>query len=112
VPATWRAAVVELVRRSRDHPDVRVGSSVRGSIDIARLAVSLSSLRGTAATDWQVGLDAALVALTGRVRLHESCARSPEEVVRELYEGVFGVEPAADADSAETAEDGGAPGGA
>jgi len=112
VPATWRAAVVELVRRSRDHPDVRVGSSVRGSIDIARLAVSLSALRGTAATDWQVGLDAALVALTGRVRLHESCARSPEDVVRELYEGVFGVEPADDADSAESTEDGGAPGGA
>ncbi len=109
VPEPWRAQVVDLVRRSRDHADVRVGSSVRGSIDLVRLGVSLSTRRGSTVTDWHTGLDAALVALSGRVRLHESCTRTPEAVVRELYEAVFGAEPTErDTDD----EDGGAPGGA
>ena len=109
VPVPWRAQVVDLVRRTRDHADVRVGSSVRGSIDLVRLTVSLARRRGTPVTDWHTGLDAAMVALSGRVRLHESCGRTAEAVVRELYEAVFGAEPreAADGD-----EGGGAPGGA
>ena len=93
VPAPWRDSVVELVRRTRSHPDVRIGSSVRGAIDLVGLAVSLGGRRGRAATDWQVGLDAALVALSGRVRMSETCPRTPDDVVRELYIGVFGAEP-------------------
>jgi MoxR-like ATPase len=111
VPASWRAQVVDLVRRTRDHADVRVGSSVRGSIDLVRLTTSLAPRRGTAVTDWHTGLDAALVALSGRVRLHESCARTPEAVVREMYEAVFGAEPR-ESDAADDGEGGGASGGA
>jgi len=109
VPMAWLAQVVDLVRRTRAHPDIRVGSSVRGSIDMVRLAVSLGGLRGHEPVDWSVGLDAALVSLSGRVRLQESCARSPEDVVRELYEAVFGVQAA---DPTESTAGGGAPGGA
>ena len=43
--------------------------------------------------DWHAGLDAALVSLSGRIRMHESAGRRPEEVVRELYEQVFGAPP-------------------
>jgi MoxR-like ATPase len=112
VDPAWRAQVVDLVRRTRAHPDVRVGSSVRGAIDTVRMAVSLGELRGQppatgSSGSWRTGLDAALVALSGRVRLQESCARAAEDVVRELYEAVFGREPAEDRDEA-----GGAPGGA
>lgn len=109
VSPAWQAQVVELVRRTRAHPDVRIGSSVRGSIDLVRLAVSLGALRGQPPTGWRVGLDAALVALSGRVRLQESCSRSAEAVVSELYEAVFGAEPD---DAEKAAEDGGASGGA
>ncbi len=109
VPTAWLAQVVDLVRRTRAHPDIRVGSSVRGAIDMVRLAVSLGGLRGHDSTSWPVGLDAALVSLSGRVRLQESCARAPEDVVRELYEAVFGAPPS---DPAESTKDGGAPGGA
>ena len=104
VPAEWRARVVDLVRLTRGHPGVRVGSSVRGAIDMVGVAVALGrrrALNGHAgkpagAIDWRTGLDAALVALSGRIRLDESSARTPEDVVRELYESVFGAEPAAD----------------
>jgi MoxR-like ATPase len=92
----WRSRAVRLVRRTREHPDVRVGSSVRGAIDMVRLAGALARRRRTAPTDWQVGLDAALVALSGRIRLHESCARPPETVIRELYEAEFGAPPRAE----------------
>jgi MoxR-like ATPase len=96
VPVEWRERVVELTRRTREHDDVRIGSSVRGAIDLARIASSLAGARGTVVTDWRVGLDAALVSLSGRVRLVESCTRPPEEVVRALYEAVFGPEPRPD----------------
>jgi hypothetical protein len=112
VPEAWRASVVELVRRTRSHPDVRVGSSVRGAIDLTRLTVALARRRSTEVTDWHAGLDAAVVALSGRVRLHESSDRTAGAVVRELYEAVFGPEPRAE-DAEERDDAGGdAPGGA
>ncbi len=108
VDEAWREQVVDLVRRTREHPDVRVGSSVRGAIDLVRMASSLGELRERRPQSWRVGLDAAMVALSGRIRLQESVSRPPEDVVRELYEAVFGREPAGDEDD----EGGGAPGGA
>lgn len=104
--AVWRSKVVDLVRRTREHAEIRVGSSVRGAIDMSRLAGALAARRGVAFDDWQVGLDAALVALSGRIRLAESVGRPPEAVVTELYTAVFGAKPKDDA------EDGDAPGGA
>lgn len=101
----WRADIVELVRRTRSHADVRVGSSVRGAIDLVGIAARLATARGVTPTDWHVGLDAALVALSGRVRLSEACPRTPEQVVREIYESVFGREPgeSVERDGSETA---------
>ncbi|MBA3743269.1 AAA family ATPase [Sporichthya sp.] len=92
--ALWRSKVVELVRRTRSHPDIRVGSSVRGAIDMSRLTESLARRRGVDREDWQAGLDAAMVALSGRIRLGESSTRLAEDVVLELYAAVFGREPA------------------
>ncbi|MHA3703807.1 AAA family ATPase [Jatrophihabitans sp. YIM 134969] len=96
VPADWLAKVVEVVRSSRTHADVAVGSSVRGAIDLAGVAVALARRRGLDVTDWHVGLDAALVALTGRIRLHDSAGHTAEDVVRALWIAVFGAEPSAD----------------
>src|SRR4029077_8764468 len=41
----WLGRVVEVVRLHRTHPDVRIGSSVRGAIDIAAVAAALAPLR-------------------------------------------------------------------
>ena len=103
--------MVELVRLTRDHADIRVGSSVRGAIDLVGVAAALSKRRGTTLGDWHTGLDAAQVALSGRMRLHESCSRAPEAVVRELWERIFGAEPEAktDNDAADNKEPPGAP---
>jgi MoxR-like ATPase len=85
----WLTNVVEVVRRSRTHPDVRIGSSVRGAIDTAAVARTLGEMRGLPAHHRGVGLDAGLVALSGRLRLREGCARTAEDIVRELWQQVF-----------------------
>jgi MoxR-like ATPase len=85
----WLAKVVEVVRLTRTHPDVRIGSSVRGAIDLAAVAHSLAPLRGSSATAFDVGLDSALVALSGRLRMRESSSRNAESIVTELWHLVF-----------------------
>ncbi len=96
VDSAWLDKAVEVVRRTRSHPDVRVGSSVRGAIDIAAVASSLGDLRGVAATDPTVGLDSAIVALSGRLRMRDGTTRTAEDVVTELWNEVF--RPAAEED--------------
>ena len=85
----WVAKVVEVVRRTRRHAEVRVGSSVRGAIDTVLVALSLETLRAGCAADREIGLDAALAALSGRIRLHEGGSRNAEDIVRELWDQVF-----------------------
>lgn len=81
--------VVELVRATRRHPEVRVGSSVRGAVDLLLIADDLGELRQMPAASRSVGLDAALTALSGRIRLHDSSTLSPEEVITELYDRIM-----------------------
>jgi MoxR-like ATPase len=88
--ADFVAKVVNVVRATRVHPGVRIGSSVRGAIDLVLVAVSLGALRRSRPDEWSVGLDAALAALSGRIRLHEGSARTADDVVRELWVKVFG----------------------
>ncbi len=76
---------VAVTRLTRNHSDIRVGSSVRGAIDQVEVARRLAVIRGTSPDDADVGLDAALVALSGRIRLHEGGDRTPEDVIRELW---------------------------
>jgi MoxR-like ATPase len=55
------------------------------------VAARLAALRGKSPSDRHVGLDAALVALSGRVRVREGCARTSEDVIQELWYSVFGA---------------------
>jgi MoxR-like ATPase len=93
----WLAKVVEVVRRTRVHPEVRIGSSVRGAIDTAAVARSLGELRAVDSTDRGVSLDAAVVALSGRLRLREGSTRNPEDIVTEIWFDVFGRDEPTDA---------------
>ncbi len=89
VPQAWIDKAVEVVRRTRSHPELRVGSSVRGAIDASAVAASLAQLRGVDPTDTDVGLDAAIVALSGRVRVREGGTRTSEDIITELWKAVF-----------------------
>jgi len=89
----FAAKVVEVVRSSRCHPGVRIGSSVRGAIDLVLLAGELAGLRDTTADDYDTGLDAALAALSGRLRVFEGGEHQADDIVRALWAGVFGPPP-------------------
>ncbi len=83
------AKSVTLVRSTRSHRELRVGSSVRGAIDLIVLAGELATLRNTRTDDRTVGLDAALCALSGRVQVQDGVSRTPEDIITELFDEVF-----------------------
>jgi MoxR-like ATPase len=98
VDPAWAERTVELVRLTRRHPDVRIGSSVRGSIDMCAVATSLAEVRSSSVTDPVVSLDAALVALSGRIRVREGSDRDAESIITELWQQVFAPSPRTEAD--------------
>ena len=88
---------VAVTRATRDHPDVRQGSSVRGAIDTTLVAQRLAALRGLTAPDDdaypELVFDAMIVALSGRIHLDEAAETTPEAVLREIWEDRFILEP-------------------
>jgi MoxR-like ATPase len=92
------ADAVAVTRATREHQDVRQGSSVRGAIDTALVAVQLSGLRGLSTRDGDryppVVLDAMIVGLSGRLQLDEAAETTPERVLREIWEDRFLLSPA------------------
>src|SRR5580693_5286723 len=68
---------------------------VRLSAEQAKPALvpELADIRTVPADDWQAGLDAALTTLSGRVRRHESCRRSADQVIEEIFRGVRAGRP-------------------
>jgi MoxR-like ATPase len=80
------ARAVALARSTRAHPQVRMGASVRGAIDLVRLGRDLGRLRGQDEPGEDTFADAAIAALSGRLRLDEGCEKTPEAIVRELLD--------------------------
>jgi MoxR-like ATPase len=88
-------AAVRAARATRSHPDLRTGSSVRGALDLVAVTLLLDGIRNGASSGWrQVGLDAALTSLSGRVTRREGTKRTVEEIVTEIWEQVSQPEEA------------------
>jgi Mg-chelatase subunit ChlD len=82
---------VALTRATRTHPDLLRGASVRGAIDVVLVVRELAELEDLELREFdgrmpEAVLRACLVALSGRVTVRESCGRSAEDVIRELWE--------------------------
>jgi magnesium chelatase subunit D len=86
------AIAVTVARASRSHAAVRIGSSVRGAIDMVRLANGLAAVRDEVAVGRGTVLDAAIAAMSGRVRVHEDQSRTAEEVITELLDAALAGE--------------------
>jgi magnesium chelatase subunit D len=99
---------VALTRATREHRDVRMGSSVRGAIDLVLLLTGLRRLRGEdegrvgegRVGEGRVGgakkapvrgtaRDAAYAALSGRIRIADGCDRTPESVLDEILDEIW-----------------------
>jgi MoxR-like ATPase len=93
------ADAVAVTRATREHPDVRQGSSVRGAIDTTLIAGQLLELRGIIVPEDEsypdVVFDAMVVALSGRIFLDETVELTPEAVLRQIWEDHFILNPAA-----------------
>jgi MoxR-like ATPase len=108
------ADAVAVTRATREHPDIRQGSSVRGAIDITLIAGQLLDLAAPAPADpatatptsngagggsgggayAEVIYDAMVVALSGRIFLDETVELTPEAVLRQIWEDRFLLAPA------------------
>ncbi|GAA4778698.1 AAA family ATPase [Citricoccus nitrophenolicus] len=100
---------VALTRATREREDTRQGSSVRGAIDLTLVAAQLLALHGidtpgegrvTAEDNARrryadTLLDAAMVALSGRIHVDEAAGTTPERVLQEIWEDHFILQPAA-----------------
>jgi len=80
---------VALTRATREHRDVRMGSSVRGSIDLVLLLTGLQRLRGQTSPDRETARDATHAALSGRIRIADGCDRTPESVLDEILDELW-----------------------
>ena len=81
------ALAVDLVRASRDHPDLRTGSSVRGAIDLVLVARQLAEIHGLPFTRPEIDVvlrEAACLALSSKIAVVDPAERTPEEVIGEL----------------------------
>ncbi|MCQ1953559.1 MoxR family ATPase [Arthrobacter sp. zg-Y238] len=93
------ADAVALTRATRNHPDIRQGSSVRGAIDCVLVSGQLAGLRRISdpggAGYRELVYDAMAVSLSGRIHLDEAAETTPERVLREIWEDHFILNPAA-----------------
>ncbi|MCU1524442.1 MAG: ATPase [Microbacteriaceae bacterium] len=89
---------VAVTRATREHPDIRQGSSVRGAIDCVLVAERLAELRDVLHADDsgypELFYDAMIVSLSGRIHLDEAVESTPEHVLREIWEDHFILQPA------------------
>ena len=84
-------AAVAITRATRVHPDLARGASVRGAIDLLLVVRALAQLEDLDLHDRDARtqtalLRACMVALSGRVAVHDACARTAEDVLREVWE--------------------------
>lgn len=79
-------AVVRVARRTRTHPAIRRGASVRGAMSMAALAAQLD-------TDLRSAVrESALMALPTRIELREDARKGAREVIEEILLELQGLE--------------------
>ena len=101
------ADCVAVTRATRAHADLRQGSSVRGAIDVLFVLDKLLAMRRhgpasagsspdsrTEATYRAAFLDAMEVGLSGRIHVDEAAETTPEQVLRQIWEDHFLLDPA------------------
>lgn len=80
---------VAIARDTRKHPDVKLGSSVRGSIDMidiyAKTTNGLGRSIGNDQLDDSFLLHSAMMSFRSKIWIYETSEKTPEEVIREIF---------------------------
>lgn len=77
---------VKIVRKTREDPEIRRGSSVRGAIDITALVTART---GRDFPDQETWVEASTMALATKIELRERSGKSVEEVIRQIVLSVL-----------------------
>jgi MoxR-like ATPase len=81
---------VAITRATRGHKELRRGSSVRGAIDLTAIGAELAALHDGDEDGYRARVfDAAILALSARISLDEASDRTPEDVIRDIWERHF-----------------------
>jgi len=81
---------VDIARETRMHQDIKLGSSVRGSIDMVEIYIETMEVltlgvRNNLSND-ELLLYAALMAFRNKVWLYETSERKPEDIIEEIVD--------------------------
>lgn len=74
---------VKIVRQTRDWPDLRRGSSIRGAIDLA------SIIRFLEANDIESWIDGSIMALATKIELEDGVENQIEDVIKDIVQSTF-----------------------
>lgn len=75
-------AAVSVVRKTREHPDIKLGASVRAAIDLVDIFASMQKLADQPDPNF---LTAARMALANKIWLNEMAARNPVEIIEDIW---------------------------
>lgn len=74
---------VKIVRQTRDWPELRRGSSIRGAIDLA------SIIRFLEVNDIESWIDSSIMALATKIELEDGVESLVEDVIKEIVTSIF-----------------------
>lgn len=80
---------VDIARDTRAHPDIKLGSSVRGCIDMIDIntkagnALALDVEKSTA--NENLLLNSAIMSFRSKIWIYETSEKTPEEIIREIF---------------------------
>ena len=81
------AFAVGMVRETRDHPDIKLGASIRAAIDMVDLFAGMQQLVDDPG---QSMLMSARMALSNKIRLNEMTQKTAEEIVENIWHKLNG----------------------
>jgi len=73
---------VKMVRETRDHPDIKLGASVRAGIDLVDLFVGMQKLTDQPEHNF---LTSAWMSMSNKIWLKEMTAKSADEIIEKLW---------------------------
>jgi len=79
------AFAVRMVRKTRGHPDVKLGASVRAAIDLVDIYASLQKIADQADKNF---LTAAHMSMGNKIWLNEMTGRSPDQIIENIWESL------------------------
>ncbi len=88
---------VDIARRTRTHPDLKLGASVRASIDMVKIYREVLEIlhdagtRETERTLEKLLLNSAFMAFRNKIWMYETSEKTSEQVVEEIFRGMLGA---------------------